>query len=121
MYRIRFAYRDGKDAVFVSESYYKARLFLQARGTIFDEELLYAEITYCGGETCYTTDLIDWRFGCGGRVYSLGDIVTVRPDGALPEPLYGCIDRIDPVDGKVLVSVYDHEDCNGWYGIERFL
>ena len=56
MYRIRFAYRDGKDAAFVSESYYKARLFLQARGTIYDSDLLYAEITYCGGETCYTTD-----------------------------------------------------------------
>lgn len=121
MYSTRFAFRDGHDVIFRFEDYYEARLFLQARGTIYDSDLLYAEITYCGGETCYTTDLIDWRFGCGGRVYSLGDIVSVRPGRALSVPLYGCIDKIDPVDGRVLVSVFDHEDCNGWYGIESVL
>jgi len=121
MYSTRFAFRDGHNVIFRFEDYYEARVFLKTHGTIYDNEMLYAEISYRGKDISYTTNLIDWRFGCGGRVYSLGDIVTVRPDGALSEPLNGCIDRIDPVDGKVLVSVYDHEDCNDWYGIERFL
>lgn len=107
--------------MFVSEIYYKARLFLRDNGTILDGGLLYAEISYCERDISYTTDLIDWRFGCDRRVFSLGNIVSVRPSGALSESLYGCIDKIDPVDGRVLVSVFDHEDCNGWYGIESVL
>lgn len=121
MYETRFVFRDGNDTLFRLENYYEAKGHLLSRGTIYDSDLLYAEITYCRGETCYTTDLIDWRFGCDRRVFSLGDIVSVRPGGALSESLHGCIDKIDPVDGRVLVSVFDHEDCNGWYGVEKVL
>ena len=121
MYRIRFAFRDGNDAIFKYEDYYEALRSLFTHGTIFDGGLLYAEISYRGRDISYTTDLIDWRFGCDRRVFSLGDIVSARPGGAFSEPLYGCIDRIDPVDGRVLVSVFDHEDCNDWYGIESVL
>ena len=121
MYRIRFAFRDGNDAVFVSESYYRSRLFLRANGTISDGELLYAEISYCRRDISYTMDLIDWRFRCDGIVMSLGDHISIQSAEDPSELLTGCIDEIDPVIGQILVSVFDHDDYNGWFGIERLI
>lgn len=119
MYRIRFAYRDGKDVVFVSESYYKARLFLRTNGTIFDGELLYAEISYCGEDISYTIDLIDWRFGCDGIVISLEGLASIYSADSLRE-IDCSVDEIDAELGRLRVTVFDDEYMSGWYGLEKF-
>ena len=120
MYKTRFVFRDGHDAVFVSESYYKARLFLQARGTIFDGELLYAEITYGGRSVHFTIDLIDWRHKCDGIVISLESLVSICSVDRL-RGLDCSVDEIDAVNGRLRVTVIDDESMSGWYGLERFL
>ena len=120
MYKTTFAFRDGNDILFRFEDYYEARSLL-ARGNVYDSELLYAAITYCGREVCYTTDLIDWRFGCGGMIISLGDHISIRSTESPSEPLAGSIEKINPADGKVLVSVFDKDNGDIWFCIESFL
>lgn len=121
MYKTTFAFRDGNDILFRFEDYYEARSSLLTHGTIFDGELLYAAITYCGREVCYTTDLIDWRFGCDGMIISLGDHISIRSTEYPSEPLAGSIEKINPADGKVLVSVFDKDNGDIWFCIESFL
>ena len=95
MYKTIFAFRNGNDVSFKYEDYYKAREALLFHITGFSEDLLYAAVSYHGGEYTYTIDLADWRFGCCGEVISLGKLVSMIPKGNPSELLYGRIEEIN--------------------------
>lgn len=120
MYRIRFAFRNGHDAIFVSESYDDARCLLLRNYVLCGNELLYAEISFQSTGYRYTTDLIDGRYRTDVRVISLEDLMAMRSSNNL----FGLdcnVDEIDAKDGRLRVTIFDNEAESGWYGLERFL
>ena len=120
MYKTRFAFRDGHDAVLVFESYDEARNMLLGNCISCRWELLYAEVVFQSIGYRYTTDLIDMRLRTDGRIISLGDFMSIRSAEGLCVSEC-CVDEIDTVGGRLKVTVFGSDIEEGWYGIERFL
>ncbi len=120
MYKTRFVFRNGKDTVFVFESYDRARALL-LRGCIScGGELLYAEVSFQNIGYRYTIDLIDGRYRIDGRIISLEDLISMRSSDN-PFGLDCNVDEIDADGGRLRVTVFDSSKESGWYGLERFL
>lgn len=120
MYKTRFVFRNGKDIIFVSESYDNARSLILRECISCGGELLYAEVSFHKAEYHYTTDLIDRRFRTDGRIISLEDPVSMRSSDN-PFGLDCSVDEIDAKNGRLRVTIFDNDAESGWYGIDNFL
>ena len=120
MYKTRFAFRDGHNAVLVFENYDEARNMLLRSCISCRWELLYAEVVFQSIGYRYTTDLIDMRLRTDGRMISLGDLMSIRSaEGLCVSECF--VDEIDTAGGRLKVTVFGSDIEEGWYGIERFL
>ena len=120
MYKTRFVFRDGHDAVLVFENYDEARNMLLRSCISCRWELLYAEVVFQSIGYRYTTDFIDMRFRTDRKVISLGDLMSIRTaeDPCISEC---CVDEIDAVGGRLRVTVFGNGITEGWYSIERLM
>lgn len=121
MYKTVFKFRDGTDVVFKYEDYYKARETLLLHITGLSEDLLYAAVSYHGGEYTYIIDLADWRFECYGEVVSLGKLVSIISKDKPSKLLYGRIEEINALDGMIRIAVFDSNIGDTWISIEKFV